>query len=128
MYYTILLNRDTFLKTVLNCDNVFCKFCLKKFNNIYHRRKFLCGHCYLKRKKRKKLNFLAKMKYEILLVFSGFFVVVIGFSKYEIEFILKKKRKCFILYIIFFVIIFSFNFIIGILFFPYFPVITLLFS
>ena len=115
----------------LNCDNVFCKFCLKKFNNIYHRRKFFCGHCYLKRKKRKKLNFLSKMKYEILFVFSGFFVIIIGFSKYEIEFIIKKKRKCFILYIIyiiFFVIIFSLNFIIGILFFPYFPVITLLFA
>ena len=68
------------------------------------------------------------MKYEILLVFSGFFVVIIGFSKYEIEFILKRKGKCFLLYIIFFVIIFSFNFIIGILFFPYFPVITMLFA
>ena len=112
----------------LNCDNAFCKYCLKKFNNIYRRRKFLCGHCYLKGKKRKKLNFLSKMKYEILLVFSGFFIVIIGFSKYEIEFILKRKGKCFFLYIIFFVIIFSFNFIIGILFFPYFPVITMLFA
>ena len=124
-----LFKRDdlSFLRC-LNCDNAFCKFCLKKFNNPNRRRYFICGHCYLKRKKRKKLNFLAKMKFEILLVFSGFFVVIIGFTKYEIEFILKKKKKCYILYIIFFVIIFSFNFIIAILFFPYFPVITMLFA
>ena len=112
----------------LNCDNVFCKFCLKKFNNPNHRRYFICAHCYLKRKKRNKLSFLNKMKYEILFVFSGFFVFIIGFTKYEIEFVLRKKRKCFILYIIFFVIIFCFNFIIAILFFPYFPVITMLFE
>ena len=112
----------------LNCQNVFCKYCLKKFNNSNNLYKnFFCIHCFRKRKKKIKFSCLTKMKYEILLVFGGFFTVIIGFTKYEVEFILKKKRKIFVLYTIFFIVIFIFNFIIVILFFPYFPAITMLF-
>ena len=68
------------------------------------------------------------MKIEILLIFSGFLAVIIGFSKYEVEFFLKKnKRKYFILYLFFFVIIFFVNFIIAFLFIPYFPIFTIMF-
>ena len=74
------------------------------------------------------ISILTKMKYEILLVFGGFFIVIIGFTKYEVEFILKKKRKILVLYMFFFIVIFIFNFIIAILFFPYFPAITMLFA
>jgi hypothetical protein len=67
----------------LNCQNVFCKYCLKKYNNPNNLNKnFLCINCYRKRKKRIKLSILTKMKYEILLVFGGFFIVIIGFTKY----------------------------------------------
>lgn len=125
-----LFKRDdlTYIRC-LNCDNIFCKFCLKKFNNAKRafKRHYICGSCYSKRKKRPKLSFITKMKYEILLVFSGIFFVLIGFSKYEVEFILKKKTKCFVLYMIIFFVVFIFNSIIAILLFPYFPVITLLF-
>ena len=114
----------------LNCDNIICKYCLKKFNNYkkFNRRNLICSVCVLRKKKRKNRTALTKMKYEIFLIFSGFFAVIIGFSKYEVEFILKNKRKCFILYVVMYIIIFVFNFVIAILLYPYFPVITMIFG
>ena len=126
-----LFKRDdlTFIKC-LNCGSTFCKYCFKKFktSNKFHRLNLFCSACYQRKRKRKKESKFNQMKIEILLVFSGFFAVIIGFSKYEVEFFLKKnKRKFFILYLFFFVIIFFVNFIIAILFIPYFPIFTIMF-
>ena len=126
-----LFKRDdlTFIKC-LNCGSTSCKYCFKKFktSNKFHRLNLFCSACYQRKRKRKKESKFNQMKIEILLVFSGFFAVIIGFSKYEVEFILKKnKRKYSILYLFFFVIIFFVNFIIAILFFPYFPIFTIIF-
>ena len=126
-----LFKRDdlTYIKC-LNCGNVICKYCFKKLNNYkkFYTRNLLCGVCYARKKKRKKISIFTKINYEILFVFCGFFAVIIGFSIYETEFIIKKKRKCFISYIFIFIVIFVVNFIVAILFFPYFPIITMLFS
>ena len=126
-----LFKRDdlTYIKC-LNCDNSFCKYCFKRFNTSkkFVRRNLICSVCYQRKKKRRKASILAQIKIEILLVFSGFFAVIYGFSRYEAQFIFKKRRKCYFLYIIFFVIIFFVNFIVAILFFPYFPVFTMIFG
>ena len=126
-----LFKRDdlTYIKC-LNCDNVFCKYCFKRFNTSkkFLRRNVICSVCYQRKKKRRKASILAQIKIEILLVFSGFFAVIYGFSRYEAQFIFKKRRKCHFLHIIFFVIIFFVNFIVAILFFPYFPVFTMIFG
>ena len=126
-----LFKRDglTFIKC-LNCGSIFCKNCYKKYNTSknFYRINLICSACYQRKRKRKKESIFNKMKIEILLIFSGFFAVIIGFSKYEVEFFIKKKkRKCFVLYLIFFVIIFFINFVVAILFIPYFPIFTTMF-
>ena len=126
-----LFKRDdlTYIKC-LNCGSVFCKYCFKRFyiSKKFIRRNLICSVCYQRKKKRKKISIINQIILEVLLVFGGFFLVVFGFSKYEIDFFSIKKRKCFLLYIVFFVIIIFVNFIVAILFFPYFPIFTILFG
>lgn len=106
----------------LNCDYAFCKYCHKQIGKKIRIRALICGICYGKRKKKLKKPFGTKLIYEFLLVFSGFFIAIIGFSIIETKFFIKRKKKYYFFYILVFIVIFIVNCIIGVILFPYFPI------
>ena len=75
-----------------------------------------------KEKKKLKKPFGTKLIYEFLLVFSGFFIAIIGFSIIETKFFIKRKKKYYFFYILVFIVLFIVNCIIGVILFPYFPI------
>ena len=127
-----LFSRDdqNFIKC-LNCNHAICKYCYKQLEGSKTLRKLnaLCGMCYSRIKYHKKNSCFKKICYEIIFVISGFIAVWIGFSKFEVEYLFKKqKRKRYYLFIIVLMIFLIFNFIILILFIPYFPIFISIFG
>ena len=109
----------------LNCENVICKFCYKQLgsNKSLRDLQSICGICYNNIKIKKNKSIIKKFLYEVLFIISGFFMVWIGFSKYESEFFVKnKKKKKYFLFILLFIIFLISNLVIFILFIPYFPI------
>lgn len=111
----------------LNCGIALCKFCYKKYdynhftrNNAKACRVFFRAHI---TGKNVKYIYL----YQLLYIFGGFFILYIGFSRIEAEFISNYNRnKIYWIYLVFFLILLFVNFFILIIFLPFYPLILLI--
>ena len=111
----------------LNCGFANCKFCFKKYdyfhfirNNARACRVFFRSHIIGRRQK--YIYF-----YQFLYILGGFFVLLIGFTKFEAKFVSNyNTNKIYILYIISFFILLFINSIIFVFFLPYYPLVLLI--
>ena len=114
----------------LNCGKATCKYCHKQLESSNTLRKLnaLCGICYGHIRFHSNQSYIKKILFEILFVISGFFVVWIGFSKYEANFIIRntKRNKYIFIFVLF--IFLAVNFVVMILLAPYFPIIISIFE
>jgi hypothetical protein len=111
----------------LNCGIALCKFCYKKYdyyhfirNNPKACRVFFRTHI-----NGKNLKYI--YLYQLLYIFGGFFILYIGFSRIEAEFISNYNRnKIYWIYLVFFLILLFVNFFILIICLPFYPLILLI--
>ena len=111
----------------LNCGFSICKFCFKKYdyfhfvrNNAKACRVFFRANIIGRRQK--YVYF-----YQLLYIFAGFLVLLIGFTKIEAKYLSKYNvNKIYLLYSLLFLIILLINCFIFAIFLPYYPLILLI--
>ena len=108
----------------LNCGDLTCKFCHKKYN-FWHLSKGFESSCKIYNRYSVQIGKPLGMKYFYfyLAQLLGIFIILIGFSKIEAEYLSgykKNKNKCFRLVIIIFIL--TINCFLLIILLPYYPI------